>query len=192
MKVTAFHGSPRKGGNTEVILKETIRAIEEEGHMITLFRPSEMNFSPCTSCGACKTKGRCVINDDMSGVYREIRESDRFIIASPVYFFNLPAQIKAIIDRCQSIWVEKYILKKKIPAGPYGRKGLFILVSAMKSQKVLNCCKAVVTAFFNTINVPEYEILFYTGIDEKEEIKKHPSVLKEVYEAGKKLVKSEG
>lgn len=188
MKITAFHGSPRLKGNTDLLLKETIKAIEEEGHSVKIFRPSEMSFSPCTSCGSCTEKGICVIKDDMTEVYRAIRESDRFIVASPVYFFSLPAQLKAIIDRCQCIWAEKYVIKKKISAGPYGRKGLLILVSAMKTKNILNCCNLLVKVFFNTISVPKFDILSYTGVDKKGEIKKLPEAFEEVYEAGKKLV----
>ena len=188
MKILAIHGSPRREGNSHILVKEAIRAVKEEGHEVNFFRPSEMNFSPCISCGGCNGTGICSVNDDMKEIYRSIRKSDRFIVASPVYFFNLPAQLKAVIDRCQSIWNEKFILKKTIPAGPRGRKGLFILVSALKKNNPIKCSKSVMTAFFNTINVPKYDTLVYTGVDGKGEIKNYPKALEEVYRAGKKLI----
>ncbi|MCK5511693.1 MAG: flavodoxin family protein, partial [Thermodesulfovibrionia bacterium] len=100
MKVVAFLGSPRVEGNTELLLKESLRAVEEDCS-ITLFRPSQMDISPCTNCSGCDETGECVIKDDMDTVYSAIREGDRFVLASPIFFFGLTAQIKALIDRCQ-------------------------------------------------------------------------------------------
>ncbi len=189
MKVVAFLGSPRVEGNTELLLKEAIRAVEEEGYSITLFRPSQMNLSPCTNCGGCDDTGKCVIEDDMTEVYNAIREADRFILASPIFFFGLSAQIKTLIDRCQAFWCEKYLLKRPIPEGQYGRKGLLLMVGGMKKEVGFRCGDATATAFFRTINVPEHETLYYKAVDAKGAIKEHPAALTEVYEAAKRLVK---
>lgn len=189
MKVVAFLGSPRVEGNTELLLNETIRAVKEEGHSVTLFRPSEMKLSPCLNCGGCEETGECIIEDDMVKVYKAIRKGERFILASPIFFFGLSAQIKALIDRCQSFWCEKYLLKRPVEPGAYGRKGLLLLVGGMKRQVGFDCGGATATAFFRTISVPEHETLFYKEVDAKGAILKHPTALKEAYEAGKKLVK---
>jgi multimeric flavodoxin WrbA len=124
----------------------------------------------------------------MEHVYTAIREGERFILASPIFFFGLTAQIKALIDRCQSFWVEKYLLKKPIPEGPLGRKGLLFLVGGMKREIGFTCGNASATAFFRTINVTEHKTLSYQLIDTKGAIKKHPSALKDAYEAAKGLV----
>ena len=188
MKIIAFLGSPRIDGNSDLLLTETLKAIKEEGHTVTVYRPYKMNFSPCISCHGCRKTGICVINDDMTEVYNDIREADRFIIASPVYFFSLPAGLKALIDRCQCFWVEKYILKKNIQRNHQERKGLLMLLSAMKKESIFQCCDLTVTAFFNTISVPKHNILTCGGIDEKGDIINYPVFLKDACEAGKKLV----
>ncbi|NOY64043.1 MAG: flavodoxin family protein [Nitrospirae bacterium] len=188
MKVVAFLGSPRIEGNTELLLKETIRAVEEDGHSVILFRPSEMNLSPCLNCGGCDETGQCIVEDDMTEVYKAIREGDRFVLASPIFFFGLSAQIKALIDRCQSFWCEKYLLKRPIAPGPYGRKGLLLLVGGMKRQVGFDCGGATAKAFFRTISVPEHETLYYKEIDARGAIKEHPTALMDAYQAGKKLV----
>ncbi len=192
MKVIAFFGSPREGGNSELLLKEAIRGIEESGFNVQIFSLNQMNIMPCQNCGGCEETGTCVYDDDMSQVYDAIRTADRIILASPIFFFSVSAQAKIMIDRCQAFWCEKYLLKKAIPEGPYKRKGLLLLVAGMK-EKIgaagIECAEKTAKAFFRTVSVPEHKTLGYTGVDAKGDITKHPTALKEAYEAGRDLVR---
>ena len=188
MKIIAFHGSPRVDGNSHILLKEVLKAIDKSQHKIQLFRLNEMNIRPCQNCGGCEETGLCVVKDDMGEVYDAIREADRVIVASPIFFFNLSAQTKIMIDRCQSFWCEKYLLKRPIPEGPYRRKGLLLLVGGMKKEIGIECGGATATAFFRTISVQEHETLSFLGIDKKGVILDHPTALNEVYKAGGKLI----
>jgi NAD(P)H-dependent FMN reductase len=188
MKVIAFLGSPRKDGNTELLLKEAVRGIESAGLSIKTFRLNLMNIKPCQNCGGCDETGECIIDDDMTGLYQEIRTADRIILASPIFFFSVSAQTKILIDRCQSFWCEKYLLKKPISGGEHGRKGLFLMAGGMKKDIGIRCSEATVTAFFRTISVPEHSTLGYLGVDAKGAILEHPTALKEAFEAGSSLV----
>ena len=192
MKIIAFLGSPRENGNTELLLREAIRGIEESGFAVQVFNLNQMNILPCQNCGSCDDTGICINEDNMAQIYDAIKIADRVILASPIFFFSLSAQAKIMIDRCQCFWCEKYLLKKPIPPGPYGRKGLLLLVAGMKdkiSATGLECAEKTAKAFFRTINVPEHKTLGFSGIDVKGAILKHPTALKEAYEAGKELVK---
>jgi multimeric flavodoxin WrbA len=189
MKTIAFLGSPREEGNTDLLLREAIRGIEESGSTVRLFRLNDMTIMPCQNCGGCDETGLCIYDDDMTQIYEAIRDADRVILASPIFFFNISAQSKAMIDRCQAFWCEKYLLKKTLPGGKYGRKGLLLLVGGMKKEIGVQCAEATSKAFFRTISVPEHNTLAYIGIDAKGAILKHPTALKEAYEAGKELVK---
>ena len=124
----------------------------------------------------------------MTQIYEAIRSADRVVVASPIFFFGLSAQTKAMVDRCQAFWCEKYLLKKPIPEGPHGRKGLLLLVGGMKKEIGIQCAEATTKAFFRTISVPEHKVYGYLEVDAKGEILNHPTALKEVYEAGKLLV----
>ena len=188
MKIIAFHGSPRVDGNSHILLKEVLKAIDKSQHKIQLFRLNEMNIRPCQNCGGCEETGLCVVKDDMGEVYDAIREADRVIVASPIFFFNLSAQTKIMIDRCQAFWCEKYLLKRPIPEGPHRRKGLLLLVGGMKKEIGIECGGATATAFFRTISVQEHETLSFLGIDKKGAILDHPTALNEVYKAGGKLI----
>lgn len=192
MKVIAFQGSPRVDGNTEILLRETLRAIGESLHEIHVFTLNVMNIKPCQDCGGCDKTGTCIINDDMNDVYQAIREADRIILASPIFFFGLSAQAKTMIDRCQSFWCEKYLLKKPIPDGRYGRKGLLLLVGGMKKEIGVQGAEATAKAFFRTISIPEHRTLSFLGIDAKGAILEHPEALKAAYDAGKELVATGG
>ena len=187
MKIIAFNGSPRPGGNTEILLTETLKPLQESGHAITVFKLNDMAIKPCQDCGGCVTTGICIQKDIMQSVFDGIRKADRIILASPIFFFSVSAQAKAMIDRCQAFWCEKYLLKKTIPEGPHGRKGLLILVGGMNKEEGMNCAEGTAKAFFRTVSVPAHETLRFPGVDARAEILKHPTALKDASEAGKRL-----
>jgi multimeric flavodoxin WrbA len=195
MKVLAFNGSPRRGGNTELLLAEAIRGVKEEGGDVTTYNLSTLNLKACMNCGHCDSAGRCIIKDDMQAIHDEIRSADRIIVASPIFFFSVSAQTKIMIDRGQTFWAEKYVHKNPVKPGAYGRKGLLLLVGGMKRTEKnvgFSCSEATVRAFFRTVNVQEHVTLAYDQIDEKGAITKHATALSEAYEAGRRLAAMSG
>lgn len=190
MKIVAFNGSPRKNGNTELLLRETIKGIKEKGHDVLTYNLNDMNIRPCQDCGGCDNTGECTISDDMYRIYSSIREADRIILASPIFFFGLSGQTKIMIDRCQSYWCEKYLLKKPIPDGQHGKKGLLVLVGGMKKEIGVQCAEATAKAFFRTVSVQKHYTLSFLGIDAKGAILEHPELLADAYQAGISLISS--
>ena len=189
MNIVAFHGSPRAGGNTEILLRETLKAMNPLEHNVRFFTLSGMDIKPCQNCGDCDDSGACTIHDGMEDIYDAIRKADRVIVASPIFFFGLSAQTKIMIDRCQAFWCEKYLLKQPIPPGVFGRKGLLLLVGGMRNQTGITCGEATAKAFFRSVNVQEHETLSFLGVDKKGAIIDHPTALQEGFEAGKRLVR---
>ncbi len=100
-KAVLISGSPRKGGNTEIILSKCAEKLSEAGIQTKLINLSEANILPCTACMYCKKgKPECSIRkDDFSTIFNSVIESDIVILGSPVYFGSATAQIKALIDR---------------------------------------------------------------------------------------------
>ena len=188
MNVIAFHGSPRIGGNSDLLLAEALKAIDGSVHKVRLFRLNQMDIKPCQNCGGCEATGFCIVKDAMVEVYESIREADRIILASPIFFFGLSAQTKIMIDRCQAFWCAKYLLKKEIPQGPHGRKGLLLLVGGMNKDVGVQCSDATAKAFFRTVSVPEHTTISYLGIDKKGAILDHPTALRDAHDAGERLV----
>jgi multimeric flavodoxin WrbA len=187
MNVIAFLGSPRKNGNTELLLRQAINGVETAGHRVKTFNLNTARIRPCQDCGGCEQTGECIIDDDMTAISAAIRAADRIILASPIFFFGLSAQTKIMVDRCQSFWCEKYLLKKGIPPGEYGRRGLLILVGGMKKQVGIDCGNATATAFFRTVSVSEHKVLSYLGVDAKGAILDHPDALEDAFEAGRDI-----
>lgn len=185
MKIVAFNGSPRKNGNTELLLKETIKAIKEKGHDVLIYSLNDMDIRPCQDCGGCDNTGECTISDDMDRIYGSIREADRIILASPIFFFGLSGQTKIMIDRCQSFWCEKYLLKRPMSDS---KRGLLLVVGGMKKELGVQCAEATAKAFFRTVSVQKHNTLSFLGIDAKGAILEHPDALTEAYQAGIRLI----
>ncbi|MFH1485812.1 MAG: flavodoxin family protein [Chloroflexota bacterium] len=112
MRVLGIVCSPRKGGNTEILTKEALAAIRETGGDTELLLVSDMNIAPCDGCGACSEKGICRIKDDMQKIYQELDLADAVILGTPVYFANVTAQAKAVMDRTYALRSERKLRGK--------------------------------------------------------------------------------
>lgn len=102
MKVLAINGSPRKGGNTEILLKEVLTAIEKEGIEVELVQVGGTGINPCKACGACREikNRKCVVdNDGFNEVFQKMIKADAFIFGSPTYFAGMTPELKSLIDR---------------------------------------------------------------------------------------------
>ena len=99
MKVVGIVCSPRKEGNTEILVREALAAVQEAGGETELIRVADKSIAPCDGCGVCGEDGVCRIEDDMQAIYKELEQADGIIFGTPVYFVNVTAQAKAIIDR---------------------------------------------------------------------------------------------
>ena len=186
MKVLGIMGSPRIKSNTDLLLDEALRGAKSQGAEVEKIVVDKLKISPCKEYLGCFRDGNCVIRDDMDAIYPKLLEADVVIIASPMFFYGLSAQAKALIDRCQALWARKHILKQSLPDG--GRKGAFIAVGATKGKKLFEGPILTVKYFFEAIGVVYAEELLIRGVDARGEIKEHPTALTEAYELGKKLV----
>jgi multimeric flavodoxin WrbA len=121
----------------------------------------------------------------MDDIYPKLLDADCVIVASPIFFYGLTSQVKALIDRCQAIWARKYILKQNLPES--GRKGAFIAVGATRGEKLFDGSILTVKYFFKTIGVKYVDGLLIPGVDKKGEIKEHPTALSDAFELGRRL-----
>jgi putative phosphoesterase len=189
MKVLGISGSPRSGGNTDLLLGSFLEGARSQGAKVIPLYLREKTFSPCREIYACLQDGCCCLQDDMQGIYRLLREADAIALASPIFFYGLPAQAKAMIDRCQSFWVERYILKRTVRAPSEGRRlGVFLSVAGTRGDSVFEGPLLTVKYFFDCLEVDLYRSLLYRKIDRKGEIREHPTALSEAFALGKEVV----
>jgi multimeric flavodoxin WrbA len=188
VKVLGLFGSPRRGGNTDLLLEEMLRGAEEAGAHIERIIISKLTFSSCIECHGCDETGECVLHDDMKEVYPKLLEADHIILASPIFFYGVTAFAKALIDRVQSLWMRKY--RKKVPRENPRRtkKGFFISAGATQGAKLFDGALLTVKYFFDALDADFAGQLLFTGMEEKGDIRNYPTALRDAFEAGKALV----
>ena len=133
MKILGISGSPRKNGNTEILLRETLQAAELMDCTTWMFSLSEKTVVPCRACGGCFQSSACVIEDDMRELSSFISRADAIIWASPVYFGSVSAQLKAVMDRTFAE-LQKRSLKGKVA----GVLTVTRRVGAVQTKSLLN------------------------------------------------------
>ncbi len=188
MKVLGIYGSPRKGGNSDILLDEALKGAQSAGAEISVIRCGELNFAGCVECGGCDGTGECVVDDDMRQVYPKLLEADVIFIASPIFFYGLTSQAKALIDRSQAMWSRR-MLEKTTPAERQAYtsgKGYLIAVGATKGSNLFEGAQLTAKYFFDALDMTYEGGVFVRSVEKKADILKHPDALKEAYELGRK------
>jgi multimeric flavodoxin WrbA len=190
-KIVAVYGSPRRKGNTSLLLKKAVQGAREAGAEVEEIVLRDLEISPCLEIYGCKETGRCVIEDDFHRVLDQMQSCQGLILASPIFFYAVSAQTKMLIDRCQSMWVKKYWIDKV----PYGarkpkRKGLFISVGATKGKKLFDGALLTIRYFFDVLDTELWKALLHRSLDFEGDVLKHPEYLEEAYEEGKNLCRA--
>ncbi|MBI5559508.1 MAG: flavodoxin family protein [Deltaproteobacteria bacterium] len=188
MKVLAFNGSPRRGGNTETLLSAVAKGVELAGGEIEIIRLADLTISPCLSCGGCDKTGICVLKDDMGELYEKIGRARRIILASPIYFYGVTAHAKAFVDRAQALWSKKNLLKKK---GQWcedpDRLGFFVSVAATKGEKIFDGAVLTAKYFYDALGVSYGGAFLVKGVDKRGEMEKAEEKIREAEEFGRRI-----
>jgi len=190
-KVVAIYGSPRRKGNTALLLQEAVRGAREAGAEVEEVVLRDLKMSPCLELYECKNSGRCAIQDDFQKVYESILTSQAVMLASPIFFYSVSAHTKILMDRCQSLWVKKHWLKETTSEqGPSGRKGLFISVGATKGKKLFDGTLLTVRYYFEAIDCELWKSLLYRELDFEGDVLEHREYLEEAHQAGTDLIRA--
>lgn len=127
-KIACILGSPRVNGNTETIAKKIISVAEETGATAEIFRLNKMTYKGCQACLGCKTGAeKCVVKDDLTHVLDAAMDADITIIASPIYFGQLTAQMKGVLDRMYSFLKPTYLTEPNASRLSPGKQCVFVL-----------------------------------------------------------------
>lgn len=175
-KILILSGSPRKNGNSDLLCNEFMRGAEEVGHEVEKIFVHEKNISYCNACYACRNTGICAIKDDMAEVLQKMIDCDVMVLASPVYFYSIDAQLKAVIDRSVARWTE---VKNK--------EFYYIITAAAENNDAAKTTVDCFRGYADCVDgAKESGIIYGMGVYEKGEIK-NTSAMREAYEAGKNV-----
>lgn len=175
-KVLILSGSPRKGGNSDLLCDEFAKGAKESGNEVEKIRVAECNIGYCSACYACTKAGKCVQDDDMNLVLNKMIEADVIVMASPVYFYSICAQLKAVIDRTVARWLE---VKNK--------EFYYIVTAADEEKASAETTLACMRGYADCVEgAKEMGVIYGMGVYEKGEIKSHPA-MGQAYEMGKSV-----
>ncbi|MBW1956243.1 MAG: NAD(P)H-dependent oxidoreductase [Deltaproteobacteria bacterium] len=188
MRILGLQGSPRKKGNTRFLLDLFLEKAQEHGAHTRVVHVDERHILPCKEYTVCEKKGFCPIDDDMKKeIYALLREAEAVILATPIFFYNTTAQLKALIDRCQTLWARKYKLHLTDPGQKY-RKGVLLALGATKGTNLFEGMKLTAKYFFDAIGADFSGSLTYPRIEHPGDMEKHPTVHEDVKTAVQSLV----
>lgn len=174
-KVLILSGSPRKGGNSDILCDQFAKGALEAGNEVEKIRVAEKKIAPCTGCYFCRNSGgKCALNDDMGDLLQKIIDCDVLVLSSPVYFYSMCAQLKAVIDRCVARWTE--IANKDL---------YYIMTAAEEDEDTMDGTIACMHGFAMCIDgYDEKGILYGKGVAEKGEVVNRPELMQIAYEMG--------
>ena len=175
-KILILSGSPRKQGNSDLLCDEFMRGALEVGHTVDKIRVQEKKVACCTACYACRDTGNCAIKDDMADIMQKMIDCDVMVLASPVYFYSIDAQLKAVIDRSVFRWME---VKNK--------EMYYIMTAADEERDSMATTLACFRGYADCVEgAVEKGIIYGIGVYHAGEIK-DTQHMQEAYEMGKNV-----
>ena len=190
VRVLGIAGSPRRRGNTERLLDRFLAGAEEAGAEVGKVAVARLRIAGCVACDGCWEDGLCVVQDDFQDLHRKLLDADVIALAAPLYFWSLPAQVKAVVDRGQCQWARKYILKAPVQptgAGRSRRWGVFISAGGEAEPDFTGALKTV-RGFFGVYGAAYWGELLVGGVDGRGEVLGRPEALQQAFDLGKRVV----
>ena len=176
-KVLILSGSPRRGGNSDLLCGEFLRGAEAAGHQVEKIFLRDKKIAPCNACYFCaKSGGKCAIQDDMGEILDKMQAADVIVMASPVYFYSIDAQMKTLIDRCVARWTD-------IP----NKEFYYIMTAAEEGGTVMDCTLACFRGFAACLDgAREMGVIQGKGVYQAGEVR-GTEYMKQAYEKGRSL-----
>lgn len=174
MKVLAISASPRKGGNSDVLCDQFLKGAAEKGHTVEKIRLAEYKIGPCLACEACAATGKCVQKDEMESILAALIDADVIVLATPVYFYSMDAQLKTMIDRTLPRYTE------------IRDKDFYCIVTAADpAHAAADETLAGIDGFLRCLPGSERKgVVYGAGTWKRKEVYDHPS-FQQAYEMGK-------
>lgn len=176
MFVLGLQGSPRKKGNTRYLLSEFLDEAQRLGAQTQMIEVCQKKIEPCMEYILCEKKGICPIDDDMKHeIYPLLRKADVIVAATPIFFYNTTAQLKALIDRTQTLWARKYKLHLTDPNRKW-RRGYTLAVGATRGKNLFEGLHLTMKYFYDAVGAEYVGSLTYREIEKPGDMEQYPSL----------------
>jgi multimeric flavodoxin WrbA len=188
-KVLALFGSNISGGNTDKLLLEAIRGVQDAGCTVERVDVPGTGIAPCNQIFHCMTETHCGNEDGIEKYYKMMTEADGIIIATPVMTYGIPGALKSFMDRFQAFYMAKYYRKQPFITGEHAkiRRTLFICIGGMDAPDDFTGPVLTAKAFCDIVDAAYHDELLQGGMDTIINIERKPEVLAAAYEKGKAL-----
>lgn len=184
MKVVGFVGSPRKDGNTDVLVQQVLQSASATGAETRIFYLNELSIQGCQGCDHCKVHDGCKLQDDMTPLYKEIIDSDGIVLGSPVYLSQVSGQTKIFLDRCYALLNADYSSKL-----PQVKKTLLVFCQANPDGERYSQTLAGLAAFLSSGGLEVQDTLIASGLREAGSATGDGALMQKAREMGEKLAK---
>lgn len=177
MNILILSGSPRRGGNTDLLVEAFVNGASKH-HSVEVVSIHDYKVNPCIGCNTCfnREDQSCFQKDDMSVIYGKLSRADMLVLASPVYFYGISAQLKALIDRCHNPIRDSFHIKKTA----------LLLVGAATLPELFDSILSQYQLCVNFFHLEDMGRVLVRGVKEKGEIAQ-TEALKQAYEMGSAL-----
>jgi multimeric flavodoxin WrbA len=189
MIVLGIYGSPRKGGNTDQLLDKALEGARSAGAETKAIYTRDLKMCGCIECGGCDKTGKCVVEDDMQLVYPLLEEADVIFLASPIFFYGITAQAKALIDRSQALWSKRMLEKSPQERKQYDSgRGYVIAVGATRGKNLFEGVQLTAKYFFDALDMSYDGGIFFRRLEKRTAVQESPETLQEAFNLGIKAV----
>ena len=187
MFVLGLMGSPRRQGNTDLLLSTFLDGAQEKGAEVLKVDVAFKHIAPCQGCRFCEKQGLCRQQDDAMGEMNYLlRRADVVVLATPIFFYGPPAQTKALIDRSQALWARRHIMNLTDPKALF-RKGFLLAVGATKGKELFTGTSLIAKYFFDAVGARYEGFLGFRQMEEPGAIARHPTALADAKKKGAEL-----
>ena len=195
IRVLAIAGSPRRHGNSELLLDWVLDEMKQDPDVsVTKVILNDADITPCRGCNACEKLNACINHDGMDTLHDQILDADCIILSAPIYCMSICAQAKALVDRAQVFRSRKYVLKLPVvPPERIGKRfGIFISTAGQDWDYVFDAAIPVVKCFYHVIEVKNRDLLYLMirSVDEKGAVMSHPTAKEEALSLSRSVLQT--
>ncbi|MFX0029991.1 MAG: flavodoxin family protein [Candidatus Hermodarchaeota archaeon] len=180
MQVLGIIGSPRVGGNTEILVNEVLNGAEEAGASIEKVFLNKLEIKPCQACNSCYKTGNCAQKDDMGSLLDKMLQCDLWILGTPIYWWGPTAQFKAFLDR----WYHPKHREFK------GKKVIIVIPLGGGHERYARHTVGLLEDVLNYLSIDLVEKILAPGFNRRGEVKNNSALLRKAFDAGINAIKN--